>query len=168
MTTTPSFPNRRQLLAGAALGLLPAATLAQMSRPQIRLDSVIPFDTHTWQRLLDKGPRPAAYLFASMDSPDCERVFGVLRDHVMATRKMAELVIVMTDAWGGDALRQARHYLLATRMYAFMGDKDAIRQSVDAHWNGSTPYTVLLEREGPVHRVTDAPSASLLQLWLHH
>ena len=51
-------PNRRAVLAAAAVmatGGWAQQALAAPERKRVTLNSVLPFDTSTWQRLVDKG-----------------------------------------------------------------------------------------------------------------
>ena len=93
-------PNRRAVLAAAAVmatGGWAQQALAAPERKRVTLNSVLPFDTSTWQRLVDKGPRPAAYIFTTTYCPSCPEAFDRLFAHIQATRKMAELVVVLMD-----------------------------------------------------------------------
>ena len=146
----------------------PALTqaLAAPERKRVTLNSVLPFDTSTWQRLVDKGPRPAAYIFTTTYCPSCPEAFDRLFAHIQATRKMAELVVVLMDVQGAKALEHAGHYVGATRMYTFNGFESAIRQSVDPQWPNVTPYVVLLGKDGSVRRSIGVPDPELLGKWL--
>ena len=99
-------PNRRAVLAAAAVmatGGWAQQALAAPERKRVTLNSVLPFDTSTWQRLVDKGPRPAAYIFTTTYCPSCPEAFDRLFAHIQATRKMAELVVVLMDVQGAKA-----------------------------------------------------------------
>ena len=162
-------PNRRAVLAAAAVmatGGWAQQALAAPERKRVTLNSVLPFDTSTWQRLVDKGPRPAAYIFTTTYCPSCPEAFDRLFAHIQATRKMAELVVVLMDVQGAKALEHAGHYVGATRMYTFNGFESAIRQSVDPQWPNVTPYVVLLGKDGSVRRSIGGPEPDMLRQWL--
>ncbi len=163
-------PTRRRALATAAAWALGAGAagpvLAQMSRPQVTLTSVAAFDTHTWQRLVEQGPRPAVYIFATTNCKACTDAFDVLFAYIRGTRKMAELVTVLMDVHGADALPHARSYVGATRMYGFVGPQAAIRDSVSKDWPQALPYVVLLGRDGSARQVHGTPAPEVLRQWL--
>ena len=164
------LPMRRTLLATAAAALpllLPALTAQDQPRtPPPMLNAVAPLDAPTWQRLLDKGPRPAAYLFATTDCTPCQGAFHQLRDYVIGQRRMAELVVVWMDVERVQALEHAREFQGVTRAYAFHGDAAAIRRDIEPHWPEAAPYLVLIGRDGFVTRHGGLPSVQLLQQWL--
>lgn len=165
----PRIPARRRALAAASAWALAACTgeaLAQMSRPQVTLNSVAPFDTHTWQRLVAQGPRPAAYIFATTNCPACTEAFDALFAYIRDSRKMAELVIVLMDVHGVEALAHARFYVGATRMYGFSGPEAEIRRSITAQWPSALPYVVLLGRDGSARQIHGTPPAEVLRQWL--
>lgn len=125
------------------------------------------FDTGTWARLVEKGPRPAAYLFTTTTCATCPAVFEELRHFVMDAHRPVELAAVVMDAQGVQAVEHgARHYLGLTRLYAFRGDASAIQRSVDPKWPDAEPYIVLLGRDGSVQRSAGAPDAAMLKAWL--
>lgn len=161
----------RRALAGAAsalaLGFLLPGAHAQPRVPPTVLNAVAPLDAPTWERLVTKGPRPAAYLFAKTGCTPCQGSFLQLRDYVLAQRRMAELVVVWMDVEGFDALQHAKEFPWVTRAYAFHGDAAALRRSIDPHWpEGAEPYLVLIDRRGFVTRHGGLPSPQLLQQWL--
>lgn len=125
------------------------------------------FDADTWTRLIEKGPRPAAYLFATTSCTTCPEVFEQLRRFVMDAHRPVELAAVVMDVEGVRAVEHgARHYLGLTRLYAFHGDGEALRRSVDPKWPDAAPYVVLLGRDGSVQRRAGAPDAAMLKKWL--
>ena len=150
----------------AALACSVPAAFAQSGKKRVTLNSVLPFDETTWTRLLEKGPRPAAYIFTTTYCSTCPDAFEKMLAFVMATRKMVELVVVLMDVQGARALEHARHYVGATRLYTFNGFEPAIRQSVDPAWPNVTPYIVLLGRDGSIQRSIGAPEESMLKKWL--
>lgn len=162
-------PRRRAVLAAAAamaVGGWAQQALAAEERKRVTLNSVVPFDANTWKRLLDKGPRPAAYIFTTTYCPNCPEAFDRLFAHIQSTRKMAELVVVLMDVQGARALEHAKHYVGATRLYTFDGFEPAIRQSIDPQWPNVTPYVVLLGKDGSMRRSIGAPEPDMLRQWL--
>lgn len=140
--------------------------LALARSPSIAMNSVAHFDETTWARLVDKGPRPAAYIFTNTYCSTCPDAFEKLRSFVMDAHRPVELAAVMMDVQGVRAVEHARHYLGLTRLYAFEGFEPAIRQSVDPQWPNVTPYIVLLGRDGSVQRSIGPPDEAMLKKWL--
>lgn len=162
--------GRRGVLAASVALALTAWTgpvLAQAGRKlRVTLNSVVHFDENTWARLVDKGPRPAAYIFTTTFCPNCPDAFEKLRTFVMDSHRPVELVVVLMDVEGVKAVEHAHHYVGATRLYAFHGFEPAIRQSVDPKWPNVTPYIVLLGRDGSVQRSIGVPEPAMLKKWL--
>ena len=127
---------------------------------------VLPFDEGTWAQLLEKGPRPAAYLFTTSYCSTCPAAFAVLHSAVKGRKAPPELHAVMMDVGGAQALRHAAHFKGMTRMYAFDGFEPAIRQSVDPHWPNVTPYVVLVDKRGHTQRVIGPPGPDTIRRWL--
>jgi len=162
-------PTRRRVLAG--LGLLPlvglpGAAAAQTGHTHDAINSVADFDETTWARLLQSGPRPAAYVFTTTYCSTCPDAFDRLQAFVKATRQKVELAAVVMDVSAERVLVHAHHYVGATRFYAFDGFAPAIRQSVDPKWPNVTPYVVLLDRNGAVQRTIGPPAPAMLKKWL--
>lgn len=164
----PQMTRRSVLAAGAALPLLLWSNkpLAAVNTAQAAINTVANFDETTWASLLQSGPRPAAYVFTTSYCSTCPDAFDKLQAFIVASRKKVELVAVLMDVQGARALAHARHYVGATRLYAFDGFEPAIRQSVDPKWPNVTPYVVLLGRSGPVQRSIGPPEAAMLKAWL--
>lgn len=117
--------------------------------------------------MVEKGPRPAAYIFTATTCSTCPDIFEKLRVFVMDAHRPVELAAVMMDVEGVRAIEHgARKYIGLTRLYAFHGDEAALRLSVDPQWPGSTPYIVLLGRDGSMQRSVGAPDAAMLKKWL--
>lgn len=127
---------------------------------------VLPFDEGTWAQLLQKGPRPAAYLFTTSYCSTCPAAFAVLHSAVKGRQTPPELHAVMMDVGGAQALRHASHFKGMTRMYAFDGFEPAIRQSVDPTWPNVTPYVVLVDKRGQTQRVIGPPGPDMIRRWL--
>ena len=164
-----SKPRRSACLALAigvlSFGLNPSLALARSN--SIAITSIAPFDETTWTRLVEKGPRPAAYIFTATTCSTCPDVFEKLRSFVMDAHRPVELAAVMMDVQGVRAVEHAsQRYLGLTRLYAFHGDEAAIRQSVDRKWPDATPYIVLLGRDGSMQRSSGAPDPAMLKKWL--
>lgn len=148
----------RAVLALPALGLVrPAVAAAQ---------GVADFDAATWARLLQSGPRPAAYVFTTTWCSTCPAVFELLHETITAARQRVELVAVVMDAQGARALAHAHHYQGITRLYAFQGFEPEIRRAVDPKWRNITPYVALLGRNGSDQRVIGPPDEGRLRAWL--
>lgn len=167
--TSASEPGLRRALLLAAVGTLfgrprPALALAEPAHTSIR--TVADFDASTWARLLRQGPRPAAYVFTTSYCPTCPQAFEHLQAAVAGAHQPVELAAVLMDVQGPQALAHARHYMGATRIYAFDGFEPEIRQAVDPTWRNITPYVVLLGRRGALQRCIGAPDAAMLKAWL--
>jgi hypothetical protein len=162
--------GRRTVLAASAAMVLSAwATplLAQSGRKnRVTLNSVLSFNETTWARLVEKGPRPAVYIFTTTYCPSCPEAFDKVLDFVIGARRPVELVVVLMDVQGKGALEHARHYVGATRLYTFDGFESAIRQSVDPKWPNVTPYIVLLGRDGMIQRSIGVPDEAMMKKWL--
>ncbi len=163
---SPLTTRRTAVLAvvGAALSTFGAEVLA--ASPAGTIKTVADFDATTWARLLDKGPRPAAYVFTTTYCSTCPDAFDKLHEAIVASHQKVELAAVVMDVQGEQALRYAHHYQGATRIYAFDGFEPAIRQAVDPKWRNVTPYIVLVSASGALLRVTGPPDASALKAWL--
>ncbi|MBW7831879.1 MAG: hypothetical protein H3C29_01575 [Simplicispira suum] len=117
--------------------------------------------------MVEKGPRPAAYIFTATTCSTCPDVFEKLRSFVMDAHRPVELAAVVVDVEGVRAVELgASRYLGLTRLYAFHGDETALRRSVDPQWTGALPYIVLLGRDGSVQRSLGAPDPAMLKKWL--
>lgn len=162
--------GRRTVLAASAAMVLSAwasPLLAQSGRKnRVTLNSVLSFNETTWARLVEKGPRPAVYIFTTTYCPSCPEAFDKVLDFVIGARRPVELVVVLMDVQGKGALEHARHYVGATRLYTFDGFESAIRQSVDPKWPNVTPYIVLLGRDGMIQRSIGVPDEAMMKKWL--
>ncbi len=162
--------GRRTVLAASAAMALSAwvnPLMAQTAgKKRVTLNSVLSFDETTWARLVEKGPRPAAYIFTTTYCPTCPDAFEQVLAFVMHARRPVELVVVLMDVRGKAALEHAHHYVGATRLYTFDGFESAIRQSVDPKWPNVTPYIVLLGRDGLIQRSIGAPDEAMMKKWL--
>ena len=162
--------GRRTVVAASAAMLLSAwvnPLRAQSGRKaRVTRNSGLAFDETTWERLVEKGPRPAVYLFTTTDSPDNKDVFEKLLAFVLHARRPVELVVVLMDVQGKGALEHAPLFVGATRLYTFSGSAPAIRQSVDPKWPNATPYVVLLGQDGTLQRSAGLPGEAMLKRWL--
>lgn len=149
-----------------ALVLVSNTALALAKPAQVAIKKVANFDANTWAPLLDKGPRPAAYVFTNTFCPTCPDAFALLSKTIQASGKSVQLVAVVMDVPADKALAHTRHYTGITQLYAFDGYEPEIRQTVDPSWRNTTPYTVLVGRQGAVQRVTGLPDAAQLKAWL--
>lgn len=161
--------SRRRVLTG--LGVLPwlgmvTATTVQAAASNAAVGAVLDFDEATWARLLQGGPRPAAYVFTTTYCSTCPDAFDRLHAFIKASRRQVELAAVVMDVPAERVLAHAHHYAGASRFYAFDGFAPAIRQSVDPKWPNVTPYVVLLGRQGAVQRCIGPPEPAMLKQWL--
>ena len=144
--------GRRTMVAASAAVVLSAwvsPLLAQSGRKaRVTLNSVLWFDETTWPRLVEKGPRPAVYIFTTTDRPENKDVFEKLLAFVLHARRPVELVMVLMDVQGKGALEHAPHFVGATRLYTFNGSAAAIRQSVDPNGPGQRPTLCCWDRTG--------------------
>jgi hypothetical protein len=53
-----------------------------------------------------------------------------------------------------------------TRLYAFEGREDLIRQGIDPQWPLVTPYFVLINGKGERQHVLGPPSVQQVAVWL--
>lgn len=164
----PPMTRRGVLIAAAVIPLSSWSNqaTAPANRARSAINSVAEFDETTWAKLLQSGPRPAAYVFTTSYCSTCPDAFDKLRDFIAASRQKVELAAVLMDLQGARALAHGRHYVGATRIYAFEGFEPAIRQSVDPKWPNVTPYIVLLGRNRSVQRSIGPPEAAMLKKWL--
>ena len=124
------------------------------------------FNEETWAKLLKAGPRPAAYLFTTTYCSACPAVFQEVRDATSKSRGRTELIVVMMDAEGPNALRHASHFKGMTQLFSFDGYEPAIRSTVDPTWRNITPYVVLIDRKGGIQKGVGSPTSHLFQQWL--
>ena len=124
------------------------------------------FDESTWANLVNKGPRPMAYLFTTSYCSTCPEAFEVLNIAVKKSGKKIDLAAVMMDVSGAQAIRHASHFNGLTQLYSFDGFEPAIRQSVDPQWPNVTPYIVLIDRHGGLQKTIGPPSPSMIRRWL--
>lgn len=160
---------RRELIGAVALAPLVslANTLAKhVPIASLAITSVADFDETTWSKLLQSGPRPAAYVFTTTFCSTCPDAFDQLRAFIKASRQKVELAAVVMDVSAERVLAHAHHYAGATKFFAFDGFAPVIRQSVDPKWPNVTPYIVLLSRAGAVQRSIGPPEPAMLKKWL--
>ena len=162
-----SKTTRRSLLLAAAAPLFAWSNTpkAPVKHAQAAINTVAYFNEETWAELLKSSPRPAAYVFTTTYCPTCPEAFHKVQAFVAASHKKVELAAVVMDVQGARALAHARHFVGATRLYAFDGFEPAIRQSVDLVVPRGG-LTVLLGRNGSVQRSIGPPEAAMLKKWL--
>lgn len=152
-----------------ACGLVSIAATAHPSEQHgasARSIAVKPFNEGTWTSLLKTGPRPAAYMFTTTYCSACPGVFAEVREAAKGSKARPELIVVMIDAEGPQALRHAAHFRGMTQFFTFDGYEPAIRASIDPTWRNITPYVVLMDRSGRIQKGVGSPSAQSLQQWL--
>lgn len=164
-----------ELTLAARLGLRWMALLLSVwmtstahAQPSSRVARLQPLDFRedTWAALLEKGPRPAAYVFTTTYCSTCPDVFDKLSTSVRKSRHKVELAAVVMDAQGPKALMHAHHYTGVTHLYAFDGFEPVIRKTVDPQWRNVTPYVVLVDRKGGLTRVIGPPDVAAIKAWL--
>jgi hypothetical protein len=124
------------------------------------------FNEETWAELLKSGPKPAAYMFTTTYCSVCPGVFKEIRDATLKSKMRPELIVVMMDTEGPNALRHASHFKGMTQFFTFDGYEPAIRSSIDSNWRNITPYVVLIDRTGGVQRGIGSPTSPSLKKWL--
>jgi thiol-disulfide isomerase/thioredoxin len=139
--------------------LSPAPLLA--AGPNIK-----PFDVTTWSELVQRGPRPAAYVFTTTYCSTCPDALDKLQSYVKKTGRKVELAAVVMDVSAEQAMPHTRHFPGATKFYVFNGFEPAIRQSVDPKWPNITPYIVMLRRDGSLLKTIGPPDLAMMKRWL--
>ena len=134
------------------------------------------FNEDTWAKLRKTGPKPAAYLFTTTYCSACPAVFQEVRDAAgksksnnerkNKSRVSPELIVVMMDAEGPDALRHVAHFRGMTQLFSFDGYEPAIRSTIDPAWRNITPYVVLVDRHGGIQTGIGSPTPQSLKRWL--
>lgn len=120
-------------------------------------------DASTWTLLLDSAPRPLAVVFTTTDCEYCPATIEEIARQIRAQGSKAGLAVVVMDAAAGSAALSSRHYAKADRIYVFAkGESDRLRYVIDPEWRGVTPYTVLVDRAGALHRFVGTPPAGAL------
>ena len=156
-----------KVLLSLAVLLAGSTAWAQASAQTVAaVTSVADFDENTWSKLLESGPRPAAYLFTTSYCSTCPAAFEKLHAATAKHAPKVPLVAVMMDVGGNQALRHAVHFQGMTQMYAFEGFEPAIRQSVDPLWPNVTPYVVLIDKKGRLQKFIGPPTSKGLRAWL--
>ena len=153
------------LVIGSA-GFAAAAHTPEHNAPPSRGLQIKAFNEETWAKLLKTGPRPAAYMFTTSYCTACPAVFQEVRDATSKSRTRTELIVVMMDAEGPNALRHASHFKGMTQLFSFDGYEPAIRSTVDPTWRNITPYVVLIDRKGGIQKGVGSPTSQSLQQWL--
>jgi hypothetical protein len=128
--------------------------------------SVKPFNEGTWATLIKSGPKPAAYMFTTTYCSACPAVFQEVREATSKSKSRPELIVILMDAEGPNALRHASHFKGMTQLFSFDGYEPAIRSAVDPTWRNITPYVVLVDRHGGIQRGVGSPTAQSLKQWL--
>lgn len=99
---TPVVARRSMLAAsaGVALAAWMGPLQAQQRKLRVTLNSVANFTETTWAHLLEKGPRPAAYIFTTTYCSSCPEAFDKLLAFVLASHRPVELAVVVMDVHG--------------------------------------------------------------------
>jgi hypothetical protein len=150
----------------APLSVLAASPVVHHHGVNVTASSIKPFDVATWNELVQRGPRPAAYVFTTTYCSTCPDAFDKLQTYVKTAGKKVELAAIIMDVSAERALPHLRHFAGANRFYVFDGFEPAIRQSVDPKWPNITPYIVLLGRNGSLQKTIGPPDAAMMKRWL--
>jgi hypothetical protein len=105
-------------------------------------------------------------MFTTSYCSACPAVFQEVRDVTSKSRTRPELIVVMMDAEGPNALRHASHFKGMTQFFTFEGYEPAIRSTIDPTWRNITPYVVLIDRHGGIQRGVGSPTSQSLKQWL--
>jgi hypothetical protein len=158
-----------KLFLALAVGLASFSTAANPSEPHKGTAAkgvVQAFNEGTWASLLKTGPRPAAYMFTTSYCSACPAVFQEVRDATKNSKLRPELIVVLMDVEGNNALRHAAHFKGMTQLFSFDGYEPAIRSTIDPTWRNITPFVVLIDRQGAIQKSVGSPSPQSLQRWL--
>ena len=161
--------SRLKLLTVLAIGLASFSASANSSEPHkgkaVKI-TVQQFNEGTWASLLKTGPRPAAYMFTTSYCSACPAVFQEVRGATKNSKVLPELIVVLMDVEGNNALRHASHFKGMTQLFSFDGYEAAIRSAIDPTWRNITPYVVLVDRQGAIQKGVGSPSPQSLKRWL--
>jgi hypothetical protein len=147
--------------SAAALLLALSAVVAQAAPHTIE-----PFDAHSWQRLQQELPRPAAVVFSATDCTHCPGAIAAVAQQLKARSPKIPLVVVVMDGDQHPGLLQDAHYRQASRLFVFRGRSAALQYAVNPKWRGITPYVALLPENGAPLLITGSPSEQEFGRWL--
>ena len=127
------------------------------------------FDTKSWPALQREIKQPTIMVFSATWCSICPDVIDRLRQDIDKRKLKASLMVTLMDVAPGDrdaALLRDAHYTQTDRLFAFDGQANAVRYSVDKRWLGITPYVVLLAPNAAPVAITGAPAASEIDAWV--
>lgn len=125
-----------------------------------------PFEAHSWQRLQQELPRPAAVVFSATDCTHCPGAIAAVAQQLKARAPKIPLVVVVMDGDQHPGLLQDAHYRQASRLFVFRGRSAALQYAVNPKWRGITPYVALLPENGAPLLITGSPSEQEFAHWL--
>lgn len=149
--------------------LLSALTLIASNAANAAPREVEAFDTKSWPALQREIKQPTIMVFSATWCSICPDVIDRLRQDIDKRKLKASLMVTLMDVAPGDrdaALLRDAHYTQTDRLFAFDGQANAVRYSVDKRWLGITPYVVLLAPNAAPVAITGAPAASEIDAWL--
>lgn len=122
--------------------------------------SVEYFHVTSWSKFQSDLPRPHVVVFSTTDCGHCPDVIIQLSKTLKTYKQKVYLSVVVMDGLSHeDYLLSAPHYLMADRVFAFKGQINAIKHSINPSWRGLTPYVALLPKKGEPLYVLGKPSS---------
>ena len=117
------------------------------------------FQVTSWAKFQSDLPKPHVVVFSTTDCGHCPDVIIQVSKTIKSYKEKVYLSVVVMDGLSHeDYLLSAPHYLMADRIFAFKGQVNAIKHSVNPSWRGLTPYVALLPQKGEVMYVLGKPS----------
>lgn len=117
------------------------------------------FQVTSWAKFQSDLPKPHVVVFSTTDCGHCPDVIIQVSKTIKSYKEKVYLSVVVMDGLSHeDYLLSAPHYLMADRIFAFKGQVNAIKHSVNPSWRGLTPYVALLPKKGEVKYVLGKPS----------
>jgi len=124
------------------------------------------FDAGTWAKLQKDLPRPVAVVFTATYCANCPALIHSLSETLSKQGLKDRVVAVVIDEADSQDLLNSKHYVSASRLFAFDGNEATLRYGVDPRWRGVTPYVALLGNEGKPVFAAGTPSDSQIHAWL--
>lgn len=144
-----------------------AALLAPIAPAGAAPQAVLGFGANTWRELAHTKGHPRVVVFSTTDCVHCPRVIDELAATMRQSNSRARLAVVVMDGAGQEAdLIKDRHYRGAHALYAFDGDAQALRHTVNPDWRGLTPYVALIPAKGTARFHAGSPAAHVLREFL--
>jgi hypothetical protein len=146
----------------AVLGALASIAPAVAGAP-----AVLAFGPNTWHELTHSKQRPLVVVFSTTDCVHCPKAIDELATALRLSNSRVRLAVVVMDGSGQERdLVKDRHYRKAHSLYAFDGDAQALRYTVNPDWRGLTPYVALIAVGGAASFHAGAPTAGVLREFL--